>query len=454
MARPGLRGILSAQCDALLERPPRLAPSRPTFASSPEVVECERQAKLDPSRRAHDDVAEQLDGSGVVPAKLDTSESHERATLKLLLAGATGAHLRLPRTAVSPSRNRRGSRTPAEHMQRPTRSTAVAELSRRGRVPVCKAVRDPRSLAGSRAWRQRSHARARRVREARERAQPPAFSPLPKFAGLLPERRQVFRASSSATRVDLQRMVQRESEVLALLLEPVEIVVSEQRLVDGPRENGGVVIEMTTLQVIGFPAAPSCSAANSRMVSSIQKRGPARSSRRRSRLLSSSDCSTSASAPATCSASRKLQAADEHAHPPKQRLLVGVEQVVAPGDRRAQRLLPCIHSTSCLEQVEPLGETVEQLRRAEDDRRAPPRAPVPGAGCPAARTAPQLLRRLQLHPDSRCPTPEQRLAVGPAHRRNRVHVLAGSCSRSSSSRPWSPSGTPPRRRPRGRRRPA
>ena len=61
-------------------------------------------------------------------------------------------------------------------------------------------------------------------------------------------------------------------------------------------------------------------------------------------------------------------AAGEHAQPPKQCLLVGVKEVVAPGDRRAQRLLPRIHPTSCLEQVEALGEPVEELRRAEDDR--------------------------------------------------------------------------------------
>ena len=49
----------------------------------------------------------------------------------------------------------------------------------------------------------------------------------------------------------------------------------------------------------------------------------------------------------------------------EQDLLLFVEEVVAPFDRRPQRLLAGIDAAAGLEQVEPLGETAEQLLGGE-----------------------------------------------------------------------------------------
>ena len=124
---------------------------------------------------------------------------------------------------------------------------------------------------------------------------------------------------------------------------------------------------------------------------------------------------------------RGLEAAGslgEHAQPPKQRLLVAVKEVVAPGDRRAQRLLPRIHPTSCLEQVEALGEPVEELRRAEYDRARRRKLERQRQVVQPLAQRPQLLRRLQLHADRRCADAKQRLPVRLAHRRDGIDVLA------------------------------
>src|SRR5436190_23573389 len=54
-------------------------------------------------------------------------------------------------------------------------------------------------------------------------------------------------------------------------------------------------------------------------------------------------------------------AAAENSEPGKQPLLIVVEQVVRPLDRRPERLLAGIHTPPALEQVESLGHALEKL---------------------------------------------------------------------------------------------
>ena len=58
-------------------------------------------------------------------------------------------------------------------------------------------------------------------------------------------------------------------------------------------------------------------------------------------------------------------AAAEHREPGEERLLVLVEQVVAPGDRGAQRGMALVGIAAALEEVEPLPDPLEQLLGAE-----------------------------------------------------------------------------------------
>ena len=60
-----------------------------------------------------------------------------------------------------------------------------------------------------------------------------------------------------------------------------------------------------------------------------------------------------------------MRAAAEHREPGEERLLVLAEQVVAPGDRGAQRGVALVGITAALEEVEPLPDPLEQLLRAE-----------------------------------------------------------------------------------------
>ena len=63
----------------------------------------------------------------------------------------------------------------------------------------------------------------------------------------------------------------------------------------------------------------------------------------------------------TSSAASSHEAAAEDRHAFEQTPLLLIEEVVAPFDRRAQRLLPGINPAAGLQQVEPLGEPVEKL---------------------------------------------------------------------------------------------
>ena len=134
----------------------------------------------------------------------------------------------------------------------------------------------------------------------------------------------------------------------------------------------------------------SGSAANSRIVSSIQKRSP----ERRRRLLSSSDSSESRSG-ADASAASSVQ-------PPRtptagrRALRLGREQVVAPLDRRPQRLLAWVGVAARLQQVEPPARRSSSCSAESTDMLAA--ASSIASGRPsrrgrALRSAPGLARR-------------------------------------------------------------
>ena len=76
---------------------------------------------------------------------------------------------------------------------------------------------------------------------------------------------------------------------------------------------------------------------------------------------------SSASGPQTASAACEREAADEDAELANSALRRRVEQVVAPADRRAQRLLALGRvARAGAEQVEPARQAVEDLGRGED----------------------------------------------------------------------------------------
>ena len=118
------------------------------------------------------------------------------------------------------------------------------------------------------------------------------------------------------------------------------------------------------------------------------------SSRTRTRLLSTSDWSVSRSASQTSSADSRVQPPGRPRGGRTALLLLG-EQVVAPLDRRPQRLLAWVDAAAGLEQVEPLPEPLEELlgggnsdtcrRQLERERELSSRAAAaPAAGLSAA----------------------------------------------------------------------
>ena len=61
-------------------------------------------------------------------------------------------------------------------------------------------------------------------------------------------------------------------------------------------------------------------------------------------------------------------AAGEDGQASEQPLLVLVQEIVAPGDRRPQGLLACFRVAATFEQVEALGEALDDLLGREDAR--------------------------------------------------------------------------------------
>ncbi len=136
------------------------------------------------------------------------------------------------------------------------------------------------------------------------------------------------------------------------------------------------------------PDSSSSSAANSRIVSSIPRRPLAQ---RRTRLWSSSDSSVPRSAAQTSSAASRVKLPAKTARRAEQLLLGGVEQVVAPLDRRPQRALalgsvPAPAGEKRQRVLEPLEQLLRARAGACGPRRARPRAEArPGGGRSRAR---------------------------------------------------------------------
>lgn len=89
------------------------------------------------------------------------------------------------------------------------------------------------------------------MRGSGERSRQP-LPPLPKLAAPHPERHQRASQFKRTFRVVAQRDIKRKSQVLLLLLEPVEIVVPNQRVVEAVLGDRGVVVKVATPQVVGL----------------------------------------------------------------------------------------------------------------------------------------------------------------------------------------------------------
>ena len=113
------------------------------------------------------------------------------------------------------------------------------------------------------------------------------------------------------------------------------------------------------------PDASSRSRANSRIVSSIQKRSsPSRVGPAPDEALVEERRERVEVGVADRLGVRERAAAAEDREPGEEPLLVVVEQVVAPGDRGAQRGMALVGVTAALEQVESLPDPLQQLLRA------------------------------------------------------------------------------------------
>ena len=120
----------------------------------------------------------------------------------------------------------------------------------------------------------------------------------------------------------------------------------------------------------------------------------ARSSQRRTRLLSTSDSSSSTSASQTRSAAvERPAAAEDRRARASSRCSSGVEQLVRPLDRRAQRPLPRLGVAAAAEQVEPAARAARAAARSSAPTSARRRARARAAGRRGARTARRRARR-------------------------------------------------------------
>ena len=128
----------------------------------------------------------------------------------------------------------------------------------------------------------------------------------------------------------------------------------------------------------------------------------------------------SRSASATSSAASSVQPPAKTARRAKSCCSRRSEQVVAPLDRRPQRLLARVGVAAALEQVEPPREALEDLRRREHASPARRRARPPAAGCRAAGRA----RRSSASGSSLRALAEQRDGLRLGERRHRVLDLA------------------------------
>ncbi len=141
--------------------------------------------------------------------------------------------------------------------------------------------------------------------------------------------------------------------------------------------------------------------------------------------MSSSDWRVSGSASATCSADSRLQPPTKTLSRRNSACSSGVEQVMAPGDRCLEGRLPGIDAPAGPEEVKPLRQTFEQLGWAEHDRPSRRELERERQIVEASAQRSHHVRIRDRHAGRSCPTAEECLAVGWAHRRHRVDLLAG-----------------------------
>ena len=159
MARAGLRAscLSSAMLSSIDRRPCSVSPA--TSSATPRLPSASARSRVDPSRRVLATTSRsKLTARAWSPwSGLDGGQSHERATLKLLVAGAT---VRVRGFLVQPSAPRRKRHEPS----RSSRARAASSPLRAGRrvpgrerVPRTQGCRRPRDRsAGLRARRRRA----------------------------------------------------------------------------------------------------------------------------------------------------------------------------------------------------------------------------------------------------------------------------------------------------------
>ena len=148
-------------------------------------------------------------------------------------------------------------------------------------------------------------------------------------------------------------------------------------------------------------------------------------SQRRTRLLSTSDCSRSRSASRPSSAASSVQPPRKTRERGEQPLLLGVEQVVRPLDRRAQRLLARLGVAAARRRSSRLAEALEQLLASRGATCARRRARARAAGRRGARRARRRARRARSPARAaRARATKSRRASRPREHRHRVDVLA------------------------------
>jgi len=116
-------------------------------------------------------------------------------------------------------------------------------------------------------------------------------------------------------------------------------------------------------------------------------------------------------------------AGDEDRQPPEEPALLVGEELVAPGDRRAQRLLAGVRVPSSLEQVQPTAQPAKELIRREEWRPSRRQLEREGQLVQAVAKVDDGRRALELHAESCASLEEELNGVVLFERRHRVDVL-------------------------------
>ena len=308
------------------------------------------------------------------------------------------------RTQLSRSRRPPSRRTGSPRAGRSASSSRLLEGEVAGSVEELRARlrrrirRQPRALAGASGAPRRRGRACTRTATAPRRASP-----------------------ASVGFVVGEEPVQALAEVVVVILQtlqPRRLLGALQERLGTVRRPPGTTPHAAARCASASPEASSRSAANSRIVSSIQKR----SSVKRRRLFSTSDCSVSRSASATSSAASSVHPPAKTESARNRRCSSAREEVVRPLDRRAQRLLAGLGVPAALEQVEPLGQALEDLSRGKhrraggsqlDRERQPVQTSQSSAIAPRARAG-SARRRARPPPTRREEAPRTRPRPAPA----------------------------------------